>query len=254
MQFYRDGYRPGDPDIRPAAPEALARSIEMPDEVDVLIVGTGPAGCVLAAQLAAFPAIDTRIVERRGGPLEVGQADGVACRTVEMLNAFGLAEALLREAYWVNEVRFWGPSRADRQRIERTGWVQDTPEGLSEFPHVIVNQARMQQFLLDHMARSPSRLQPDYATEFVTLEITDGPRPVRATLRRLDSGEELTVSARYVVGCDGARSARAPRDRARDARRRGQPRVGRRRRARRPPTSPTGAARTWSSRPARARS
>ncbi|GAB4076029.1 hypothetical protein GCM10028781_07920 [Nostocoides australiense] len=37
-----------------------------------------------------------------------------------MFHAFGLAETLLREAYWVNEVRFWGPSAADRDRIERT--------------------------------------------------------------------------------------------------------------------------------------
>jgi phenol 2-monooxygenase len=114
---------------------------------------------------------------------------------------------LLREAYWVNEVHFWGPSAADRDRIERTGWVQDTPDGLSEFPHVIVNQARMQQFLLDHAARSPSRLRPDYGVEFVSLRVGEGERPVTATLRRVATGEELTVRARYLVGCDGARSA-----------------------------------------------
>jgi hypothetical protein len=37
------------------------------------------------------------------GPLRVGQADGVACRTVEMFHAFGLSGKLIREAYWVNE-------------------------------------------------------------------------------------------------------------------------------------------------------
>jgi phenol 2-monooxygenase len=92
----------------------------------------------------------------------------------------------------------------------RTGWVEDTPEGLSEFPHVIVNQARMQQFLLDHAARSASRLEPDYGIEFVDLEVGDGEHPVRVTLRRVEgerAGEELTVRAKYVVGCDGARSA-----------------------------------------------
>lgn len=204
MQFYRDGYRPGDPEIEPASPEALSRSTSLPDEVDVLIVGTGPAGTVLAAQLAAFPGITTRIVERREGPLQVGQADGVACRTVEMFQAFGLADQLVREAYWVNEVRFWGPSDADRTRIERTGWVEDTPEGLSEFPHVIVNQARMQQFLLEKAARSSSRLEPDYGVEFVTLEVGEGAHPVTVTLRRGDT--EFTVRAKYVVGCDGARS------------------------------------------------
>ncbi|WP_458040449.1 MULTISPECIES: FAD-dependent monooxygenase [Bacteria] len=204
MQFYRAGYRPGDPDIHPAAPDA--HSAEIPEDIDVLIVGTGPAGCVLAAQLAAFPGIRTRIIERRDSPLQVGQADGVACRTVEMFEAFGLADALLREAYWVNEVRFWGPSATDRSRIERTGWVEDTPAGLSEFPHVIVNQARMQQFLLDHAARSASRLVPDYGVEFVSLDVESADSPVTVTLRDA-SGELSTVRARYVVGCDGARSS-----------------------------------------------
>lgn len=203
MQFYRDGYRPGDPEILPGPTTAVADLVDV-GEVDVLIVGTGPAGTVLGAQLAAFPDIRTRVVERREGPLEVGQADGVACRTVEMFQAFGLAEVLLREAYWVNEVRFWGPSAQERDVIERTGWTSDTPDGLSEFPHVIVNQARMQQFLLEHMAKSATRLQPDYGVEFVALTIDEGEFPVRATLRRGD--DTFTVRAKYVVGCDGARS------------------------------------------------
>ena len=44
MQFYLDGYFPGDPDILPAAPGAEARPATLPDEIDVLIVGSGPAG------------------------------------------------------------------------------------------------------------------------------------------------------------------------------------------------------------------
>ena len=65
----------------------------MPDEVDVLIVGCGPAGLTLAAQLAAFPDIKTCIVEQKPGPLLLGQADGIACRTMEMFEAFGFASA-----------------------------------------------------------------------------------------------------------------------------------------------------------------
>src|SRR5699024_12731040 len=84
----------GGPDIHPAVD---SRSGESSAETDVLIVGIGPAGLVIAAQLAAFPDISVRIVERREGPLELGHADGIMCRTVETLEAFGLADRLVRE-------------------------------------------------------------------------------------------------------------------------------------------------------------
>ena len=156
MQFYLDGYRPGDPFIADPHPSVAERPGGLPEEVDVLIVGCGPAGLVLAAQLARFPDIRTAVIDRRDGPLEVGQADGVACRTVEMFEALGLAGRLVDEAYWVNEVSFWRPDPADRTRITRTGRVQDVEDGLSEFPHVIVNQARMLAYLREDMARSAS--------------------------------------------------------------------------------------------------
>ena len=130
MQFYLDGYRPGDPLIEQPHPSVADRPEGLPDEVDVLVVGCGPAGLVLAAQLANFPEIRTAIVDRRDGPLQVGQADGVAVRTVEMFEAFGLADRLIGEGYWVNEVTFWRPDPEDRSRITRTGRVRDVEEGL----------------------------------------------------------------------------------------------------------------------------
>ena len=179
----------------------------------MLIIGCGPAGLVLAAQLANFPDIRTAIIDRRDGPLEVGQADGVACRTVEMFEAFGLADRLQREAYWVNEVSFWRPDPEDQSKIKRAARVQDTEDDLSEFPHVIVNQARMLAYLRDHMERSPSRLLPFYGLHASEVEVdASGSReyPVTVTLRHMkeleDTGEASTIRAKYVVGCDGSRS------------------------------------------------
>ena len=207
MQFYLNGYQPGDPDILAAAPGAENRSSGLPETVDVLIVGSGPAGMLLAAQLSTFPGISTQLVERRPAPLQVGQADGVACRTVEMFDAFGLSAKLVRKSYWVNETVFWRPSPEDRSKIVRTGRIQDTEDGLSEFPHLIVNQARLLQYLQNYMEKSPTRLVPDYGLDFVDLKVEpEGMYPVEVTLKDVATGAETVVRAKYVVGCDGARS------------------------------------------------
>jgi phenol 2-monooxygenase len=214
MQFYSNGYKPGDPFIEDPHPSVAARPGGLPEDADVLIIGCGPAGLVLAAQMANFPDIRTVVIDRKDGPLEVGQADGVACRTVELLEAFGLADRLVNEGYWVNEVAFWRPDPQDRTKITRTGRIQDVEEGLSEMPHVIVNQARMLAYLLDHMERSASKLQPFYGLHASDIQIdTSGSSecPVTVTLQHLkdfkETGKISTIRAKYVVGCDGSRSS-----------------------------------------------
>jgi phenol 2-monooxygenase (NADPH) len=211
MQYFASGYRPGDPRVRPAAEDRDGEQGPLPAEVDVLIVGSGPAGLLLAAQLSEFPEIVTRVVEKADGPLQVGRADGVNCRTVEMFQAFGLAEKMIDEAYWVNETHFWGADPQDNARIIRLGRTQDVRDLLSEFPHVIVNQARLLDFFLQHMANSPSRLRVDYGHEALSADVPDAAdEPVTVTVRRGSAGgdgEEITVRAKYVVGCDGAHSA-----------------------------------------------
>jgi phenol 2-monooxygenase len=205
VQFYLDGYFTGDPTVAPVDEPVATARLEEQGEVDLLIVGSGPAGLVLAAQLAQLPGVTTRVVERRDGPLEYGQADGVACRSVEMLEGFGVAEDLMREAYWVNEMTFWRPEPADGRRIIRSGRVRDTDDHLSEFPHLILNQARVLDQLLRVMHNSARRLSPDYGVSCVGLGGSpSATHPVRVTLARDDV--RFTIDARYVVGCDGARS------------------------------------------------
>ncbi|HEX6286326.1 MAG TPA: FAD-dependent monooxygenase, partial [Acidimicrobiia bacterium] len=163
MQFHLNGFRPGDPRIAEPAEGRESSPGPLPEELDVLIVGCGPAGLTLAAQLAQFPEINARIVEMKEGRLLKGQADGIAVRTVEVFEALGFSERVLKEAYWVNETSFWKPDDAEPEVIVRSGRIQDTEDGLSEFPHVILNQARVHDFLLETMANSPTRMVPDYA-------------------------------------------------------------------------------------------
>jgi phenol 2-monooxygenase/3-hydroxybenzoate 4-monooxygenase len=213
MQFYLNGVRGRDPYLAEPSAYALAHphGDALPPELDVLIVGSGPAGLTLAAQLAVFGDIRTALIEQKSEPLHLGQADGIACRTMEMFQAFGFADKVQKEACWINEVTFWKPDEKNPAHIVRHGRVQDTEDGLSEFPHVVLNQARVHDFYLEFMRNAPARLQPHYARKLLEVTVDAGAAdyPVTARIERTDAahaGQIETVRARYVVGCDGARS------------------------------------------------
>ena len=215
MQFHLNGFEPGDPEVFDRLeryPPSGAQG-PVPEEVDVLIVGCGPAGLTLATQLSTFPDVKTCIVEQKAGRMLLGQADGIACRTMEMFHAFGFSERVLKEACWINETTFWKPDDSQPAKIVRSGRIQDVEDGLSEFPHVVLNQARVHDFYLDFMRRSAAKLEPHYARRVIAVQPavggSHGVRRVTGTLERLDPahhGKTETVTARYAVGCDGARS------------------------------------------------
>ena len=211
MQYHLNGFVPGDPDIQPAEPARRVGTNGLPTHVDVIIAGCGPAGLCLAAQLARYRNISTMIVEPKSGPMEKGQADGISVRSMEMFQTFGFAEKLSRESVWINETTFWTPNPSDPQKIARAGRVKDVQEGLSEMPHVLINQARIHDMFLDVMKNAPTRLEPDYNLKIVDLEIDSDTAeyPVTVHLERTDddrSGQHEVLRAKYVVGCDGARS------------------------------------------------
>lgn len=203
MQFHLDGFQgSADPNVTQFQGQEPDYQSSLPEEVDVLIIGAGPAGQLLGAQLAQFSGITTRIVESKPGRLEHGQADGLQCRTLEIFEAFGFSERVLKEAYWVNETTFWSPAK-DGKGLQRSGRIRDTEEGLSEFPHVILNQARLHDLWLDTMKWSPTRLEPSYNRQMVQMMPSEESGPTTVVLERLDEahrGQRETVHAKYVVG------------------------------------------------------
>ena len=214
MQFYKNGFRGGNPDIKEAASNRRNRGINepLPEKVDVLIAGTGPAGLCLAAQLSQFPEINTMIIERMPSNIIKGKADGINTRSMEMFQAFGFADKVKRETYWVNQTAFWMPDPDKPENIKRVGRVQDVADDSSEMPHILINQARLHELFLEVMKNSPSRLEPDYSWEVqgLTIDHTTDDHPVTVTLKDssgVNWGATRTVRANYVVGCDGAHSA-----------------------------------------------
>ncbi|WP_066454980.1 FAD-dependent monooxygenase [Castellaniella caeni] len=218
MQYHLNGFKPGNYEIPDVArePAPLPSTIDLPAEVDVLIVGCGPAGLALARQLADFADIKTCIVEQKPGPMLFGQADGISCRTMEIMEAFNSSELLVKEAYQLHQNAFWEPDTHNPQEIKRTHKVADARLGLSEFTHGVVNQARLHDILLDGMAQSVTHLAPHYNRRLLGLAVDEtlaqdlGAHPITARFERADagqSGKTETIKARYVVGCDGAHSA-----------------------------------------------
>ena len=210
MQFHHHGYVSGEPRVQNAAGTGIDRPAELPDRMDVLIVGSGPAGMLLAAQMSQFPSVTTRLIERRAGRLPLGQADGIQPRSVETFQAFGFAERIIAEAYNIGYMNFWNPDPENPRNIIRTTRTEDYGLKISEFPHLIVNQARVLDYFAEAAAYGPARITPDYGIEFLGLTMRgDGEYPVDVRVRYAAgerAGEERTVRAKYVVGCDGARS------------------------------------------------
>lgn len=210
MQFHHHGYVSGDPRVKPAAGVGLNPPAELPERTDVFIAGSGPAAMLAAAQLAQFPSISTTMVEKRDGRLVIGQADGIQARSVETFQAFGFAERIIQEAYQITETCFWKPDPANPQHIIRTARTPDDATGISEFPHLIVNQARVLDYYAEVAANGPARVTPFYGWEFVSLEVEpEGEYPVVVKLvgsAGEQEGEERTIRAKYALGGDGARS------------------------------------------------
>ncbi|UTW04262.1 FAD-dependent monooxygenase [Amphritea atlantica] len=218
MQYHLNGFKPGNYQIpdsarEPASPPPM---VDLPKEVDVLIVGCGPAGLALARQLSEFADIKTCIVEQKPGPLLFGQADGISCRTMEIMEGFNSSELLVKETYQLHQNAFWEPDDQHPENIRRTHKVRDARLGLSEFTHGVVNQARLHDILLEGMEHSVTHLIPHYNRRLLELEVDKGltqnlsAHPITATFERNDATQPShveSIKARYVVGCDGARSA-----------------------------------------------
>jgi phenol 2-monooxygenase len=218
MQYHLNGFKPGNYQIPDAArePAPTPPMVDLPREVDVLIVGCGPAGLALARQLSEFPDIKTCIVEQKSGPMLFGQADGISCRTMEIMEAFNCSEMLVKECYQLRQNAFWEPDAEHPENIKRTHKVRDARLGLSEFVHGVVNQARLHELLLEGMEQSVTHLVPHYSRRLLELEVDESltqdlnAHPITATFERVDAEQSSrveTIKARYVVGTDGARSA-----------------------------------------------
>jgi 2-polyprenyl-6-methoxyphenol hydroxylase-like FAD-dependent oxidoreductase len=165
--------------------------------IDVLIVGAGPTGLTLGAQLKSF-GVPFRIIDRTPTPAHESRALAVQARTLEILQSLGLGEALVARG---------NPSARLALHLEGRGAAQVQLGGFAtkdtRFPFILfVSQAETEEVLGRHLTDVGATIER--GVELVS--VTPADDLVRCVLRHADDREEL-VRARYLVGCDGAHSA-----------------------------------------------
>jgi len=166
-------------------------------EPEVLIVGAGPTGLVLALWLTRL-GVRVRIVDKTAESGTTSRALAVQARTLELYNQIGIADAVVERGRRMIAGNFWvAGKKAARVVIGEMG------SGLSPFAYALVfPQDEHERLLIERL--SEVGIQVERQTELLRFEEANS--RVTARLKRPDGTEE-TCEAAYIAGCDGARSA-----------------------------------------------
>src|SRR4030081_1272731 len=163
---------------------------------DVLIIGAGPTGLVLALWLTKL-GVKVRIVDKTAEPGTTSRALAVQARTLELYRQLDLTEAVVARGHEVPAVNLWVKGEAAaRLSFETIGF------GLTPYPFLkIFPQDQHERLLIERLEAL------DVAVERRTelIHFIDEENGIKARLRGPD-GQEYDCEANYIAGCDGARS------------------------------------------------
>lgn len=166
-------------------------------DTDVLIVGAGPTGLMLANQLARR-GVRVQIIDRHSGPAQQSRAMAVQARTMEIYSKLGIADRALALGQTGTGANLWAEGRWGA-RIP----LGDIGRDMSPFPYVLIlGQDDNEVIMGKHLLGQGIAVQ--WNTELLQFE--QHPDSVTATIKTAD-GATKQISAAYMAGCDGARSA-----------------------------------------------
>ena len=162
---------------------------------DVLVVGAGPTGLVLALWLTKL-GVNVRIIDKTSQPGTTSRAVAVQARTLELYRQLDLSDAVVSLGHTVPAIDLWVQGEAKARISFETINAGLTPYGPMTFP-----QDEHEQLLIAKLETLGVRVERQ--TEL--MEFSDQGDHVTARLRGAD-GQELECQSSYIAGCDGARS------------------------------------------------
>jgi 2-polyprenyl-6-methoxyphenol hydroxylase-like FAD-dependent oxidoreductase len=165
-------------------------------QLQVLIVGAGPTGLVLALWLAKA-GTPFRLIDKNSGPGQASRAMPVQARTLEFYRQLGIADAMVAAGSRLDRLHI-----RNRTRELAVAWLGGVGSGISPYPFVLsLPQDDHEGFLTERLHEAAQAVEWDTELTGFT-QWDDG---VQATLRR--PGAQETWSGAYLCGCDGAHSA-----------------------------------------------
>jgi 2-polyprenyl-6-methoxyphenol hydroxylase-like FAD-dependent oxidoreductase len=165
-------------------------------DTEVLIVGAGPTGLMLANQLARR-GITAVIIDRHSGPAEQTRAMAVHARTMEIYAKLGIAERAVQLGKRADGANVWANGR-HTARLQFANMGAD----LSPFPFVLMLGQDDNELLMGARLTELG-VSIAWSTELIAFEQRD--QHIEATIKGPD-GSMQTLRAAYIAGCDGSRS------------------------------------------------
>ncbi len=165
-------------------------------KTEVVIVGAGPTGLALACQFIRY-GIDFVIVDKNETTTPHSKAIGVQARTLEIYEQIGLADKLIERGAIVERARMivGGEVRGEAN-------FREFGKGMSAYPFVLVVEQGSHEKLLDEYLISNGK-GVRWRTELQSFEQNE--TSVSAIVKN-DQGETESIEAKFLVGCDGAKS------------------------------------------------
>src|SRR5260370_26953185 len=165
-------------------------------QTDVLVIGAGPTGLVLALWLTRL-GVKVCIIAKPAEPGTTARALAVQARTLELYRQLDLGEAVVARGHRVPAVNLWVKGEAAaRLPFESVG------SGLTPYPFLhIFPQDQHERLLIERLG--DLGIAVERQTELVSF--ANGENGVTARLRG-PASQEFYCEAKYIAGCDGGRS------------------------------------------------
>lgn len=181
----------------------------MSEEYDIVIVGAGPTGLMLAASITRMGSYKIKIIDNRPQRTEIGRADGIQARSLDILRNMGLKRQFMAyDPGRIYEVAFWNASGKKEGGIRRSGTWKSYPDFIdTRYPFTtILHQGRIEKIFLDDLAKNNILVDRPWTITSFKNDGEDATYPIEVHLHHVNGELKSAMRTKYLFGADGARS------------------------------------------------